>query len=316
MQDADTIKANLWTATKLIIEELRGRALPAVTLKKEIAFYEFSDTGGFYCEIAYVGDGRPSLWAWNDKFLDGENPALWFGFGCEYDKTALRGLIRDMTAPEKITQLTEVDVVQDHLWHLENPLPVDALALPILETYPEGWAEGFGVYQIPGERISAFVQRSVGFVEQVLRGLPPAPAAEAPSLEELYLRAMKAAGPLADEGQRARTYYRRSAEICAFVLARAKGVCEACNKEAPFQSSNETLYLEPHHIDRLSDGGPDDPHDVAAVCPNCHREAHHGVNKDNVNARARATVDKKMEELEGKIKKAAREADRLQILRD
>lgn len=36
-------------------------------------------------------------------------------------------------------------------------------------------------------------------------------------------------------------------------------------------------YLEVHHVLRLADDGPDDIFHVAAVCPNCHREAHHGV---------------------------------------
>jgi hypothetical protein len=36
--------------------------------------------------------------------------------------------------------------------------------------------------------------------------------------------------------------------------------------------------LEPHHIRRLGDGGPDDPRFMGAVCPNCHREIHHGDN--------------------------------------
>ena len=35
-------------------------------------------------------------------------------------------------------------------------------------------------------------------------------------------------------------------------------------------------FLEVHHIGRLSDGGPDQPGYVAAVCPNCHRRAHAG----------------------------------------
>ncbi|WHQ72664.1 HNH endonuclease signature motif containing protein [Methylorubrum extorquens] len=37
-------------------------------------------------------------------------------------------------------------------------------------------------------------------------------------------------------------------------------------------------YLEPHHTRRVSDGGPDDPRFVGAVCPSCHREIHHGLN--------------------------------------
>ncbi|WP_442870450.1 HNH endonuclease [Aneurinibacillus sp. Ricciae_BoGa-3] len=30
---------------------------------------------------------------------------------------------------------------------------------------------------------------------------------------------------------------------------------------------------------RLSDGGPDNPEHLAAICPNCHIEAHYGQNQ-------------------------------------
>jgi 5-methylcytosine-specific restriction protein A len=61
------------------------------------------------------------------------------------------------------------------------------------------------------------------------------------------------------------------------VLARAAGVCECCSVAAPFVTANGEPFLEPHHTRRLSDGGPDDPRLVGAVCPNCHREIHHGA---------------------------------------
>ena len=38
-------------------------------------------------------------------------------------------------------------------------------------------------------------------------------------------------------------------------------------------------YLEPHHITRLADNGPDHPAKVIALCPNCHRKAHSSQDK-------------------------------------
>jgi 5-methylcytosine-specific restriction protein A len=52
---------------------------------------------------------------------------------------------------------------------------------------------------------------------------------------------------------------------------------------APFERPNGTPYLEPHHIRRIADGGPDHPRWVAGICPNCHREIHHGKNGDQLN---------------------------------
>jgi 5-methylcytosine-specific restriction protein A len=36
-------------------------------------------------------------------------------------------------------------------------------------------------------------------------------------------------------------------------------------------------------IRSLSDAGPDDPRWVIALCPNCHRRAHYGEDKDSFN---------------------------------
>ena len=80
------------------------------------------------------------------------------------------------------------------------------------------------------------------------------------------------------------TYYKRSKAVKQYVLARADGVCENCDSPAPFMRANGTPYLEPHHIRKVSDGGPDHPRWVAGVCPNCHRAAHSSINAKQLNA--------------------------------
>ena len=40
----------------------------------------------------------------------------------------------------------------------------------------------------------------------------------------------------------------------------------------------ESLFLEVHHINKLSDGGLDHPFNCAAITPNSHREIHLGAN--------------------------------------
>jgi hypothetical protein len=70
----------------------------------------------------------------------------------------------------------------------------------------------------------------------------------------------------------------------AYVLKRANGHCEACKKAAPFLRKDGTPYLEPHHIKRVADGGPDHPRFVGAVCPTCHRIIHHGEGGVKLNA--------------------------------
>jgi 5-methylcytosine-specific restriction protein A len=77
-------------------------------------------------------------------------------------------------------------------------------------------------------------------------------------------------------------YRARSRDVKLYALRRAAGTCEHCNKQAPFISSSNEPFLEVHHIFRLADDGPDEPENVAALCPNCHKEAHYGGNIENL----------------------------------
>ena len=71
--------------------------------------------------------------------------------------------------------------------------------------------------------------------------------------------------------------FARNADVVAEVLARAEGVCEGCRTPAPFQRrSDGTPYLEVHHRRQLANGGEDVVENAVALCPNCHRKAHHG----------------------------------------
>ena len=67
------------------------------------------------------------------------------------------------------------------------------------------------------------------------------------------------------------------------MLRRSNGVCECCDTEAPFKTKQGRPYLEPHHLRRISDGGPDDPRWVATVRPNCHKEVHYGIDGGLLN---------------------------------
>ena len=79
-----------------------------------------------------------------------------------------------------------------------------------------------------------------------------------------------------------REYISRSQDIVQYAKWRADGVCELCESGAPFIDTYKLPFLEVHHIHRLADDGPDAPQNVAAICPNCHREAHYGFYRDNI----------------------------------
>jgi hypothetical protein len=64
----------------------------------------------------------------------------------------------------------------------------------------------------------------------------------------------------------------RKAHIDA--MRRAKGRCELCGQDAPFDLPDGTPYLELHHIVSLATGGKDTLSNLAVLCPNCHRKMH------------------------------------------
>lgn len=75
--------------------------------------------------------------------------------------------------------------------------------------------------------------------------------------------------------------YVRSSAVRSNVLLRAKGKCEWCGVSG-FVMANGSIYIETHHVIPFSEGGFDIESNVAALCPNHHREAHHGKIRDEM----------------------------------
>jgi 5-methylcytosine-specific restriction protein A len=109
--------------------------------------------------------------------------------------------------------------------------------------------------------------------------------APAISISDARARALAACeGNQGDGGRTAiQTVYERSKAVRDYVLLRAGGRCEACESPAPFEGLDGLPYLEAHHTTRLSDGGPDHPRHVAALCPTCHRNIHYGRDGTTLN---------------------------------
>ncbi len=85
--------------------------------------------------------------------------------------------------------------------------------------------------------------------------------------------------------------YYRSAVVKAYVLRRAAGKCEGCEAPAPFLTLRKAPYLEPHHIRRRADSGPDHPQWVIALCPNCHKRVHYGADGHEFNIQLAKRVE-------------------------
>ncbi len=90
---------------------------------------------------------------------------------------------------------------------------------------------------------------------------------------------------------RTSTAFERDPLVRAFVLRRSAGKCECCGNDAPFVDQDGEPFLEVHHINPLANGGEDMVENTAAICPNCHRECHHGRNAVTLRQRLLAKVN-------------------------
>lgn len=110
----------------------------------------------------------------------------------------------------------------------------------------------------------------------LVRGLSPAVLRDQFDLPELT-------GPT-EVHSKTGVVFARKPEVRRAALIRAQGRCEFCG-ELGFPLPGGGVFLETHHIVPLSEGGPDTPQNVAAVCPTHHREAHYGANADAIHER-------------------------------
>ncbi|MFT4968238.1 MAG: hypothetical protein ACI9CD_001270 [Candidatus Deianiraeaceae bacterium] len=83
-------------------------------------------------------------------------------------------------------------------------------------------------------------------------------------------------------------------DICNSVFQRAqkrysKIRCEnkECNNPQPFSKKDNSIYLEFHHIQEVSDKGKHEVNNLVLLCPNCHSEVHCGKHREKINNRLR-----------------------------
>nr|WP_252728888.1 HNH endonuclease [Aliiglaciecola lipolytica] len=76
----------------------------------------------------------------------------------------------------------------------------------------------------------------------------------------------------------------------------ANGSCECCGEKSPFIKSNGEPYLEVHHVRHLAKDGSDTISNAIAICPNCHRELHFGINREALIEELYSRVDRLIRE--------------------
>ncbi len=70
----------------------------------------------------------------------------------------------------------------------------------------------------------------------------------------------------------------RNSAFVKETLLNANGTCGSCGQRG-FRAKNGSRFLEVHHKTWLSENGPDIPENMVALCPNCHRQEHHGIKR-------------------------------------
>ena len=161
---------------------------------------------------------------------------------------------------------------------LETPIPVSSFIklsnqTPLKPRSTSGrWSYVKTIPQWVGTLSQTVVQ------EELFEELEKAVKASLASSESERKNRLSTASALPDIVQIISKGYRRNPDVVASVLYRAKGICEQCGSNAPFKrASDGSPYLEVHHRLMLSQGGEDTVENSIAVCPNCHRDLHFGM---------------------------------------
>jgi len=114
---------------------------------------------------------------------------------------------------------------------------------------------------------------------------------EALDLDDLVTRAT---GADLNPGTRmaSTTVYNRDPAIVAFARRRSDYSCEmpGCDYQGFTKDSGEQ-YIETHHMIPMAEGGEDSIFNVAAVCPNCHKELHYGNDRQELTDTLRDAVE-------------------------
>ena len=87
----------LEAATRLrpaLIEKRFGKPFAPEQVGSDSARIEETETGGYWVSVATIGEDRPDIEIWLDRYVDGKNPVYWAGFGAT-SRTKITKLVTD-----------------------------------------------------------------------------------------------------------------------------------------------------------------------------------------------------------------------------
>jgi len=187
---------------------------------------------------------------------------------------AIDDKVRDVTGAETVEEGAAIE------YHKAVDWQVDLRDAPITRTELKslmGWTPVKALQRVVKDR-----ERTLAWIQERLPGITNS-SAEYLQRSGQPLRLGHLAKPIGIATPKksectVQDYY-RDPRVRAWTLQRAAGHCELCDRAAPFHTGTEEPYLESHHIVTLADGGSDTPDNTAAICPNCHRELHLGIDR-------------------------------------
>jgi 5-methylcytosine-specific restriction enzyme A len=137
-----------------------------------------------------------------------------------------------------------------------------------------------GVQMARNEAPDDMAAAAVASSQQLAPSVQVEPDAASPPPAPVYVDQFAALAPAAT--REATVMVReRSAAVRERVLRRAAGHCEWCGRPG-FLTVAGAVYLETHHVVPLADDGPDHESNVIALCPEDHRRAHCGHDRDDM----------------------------------
>ena len=150
------------------------------------------------------------------------------------------------------------------------------------------WIEGYKPAANVGRNVEKTILDSLSRLEAITQD-DLTPEADPEKLEKKVRKARRVPLARSPDGveepkrvTRITESYERDPAVKAWVLDQSKGVCELCEKQAPFVGEDGYPFLEVHHAVPLADKGKDKTNNAVALCPNCHRLCHHS--KDRAKA--------------------------------
>jgi 5-methylcytosine-specific restriction protein A len=158
------------------------------------------------------------------------------------------------------------------------------------------WVKGLKPAKNVGANVAGEIERIINQLEN--QSLPPIVSfqTDVSNIRKKKKRSPPAGTKKPATMQTTTTQYSRDAEVVAWVLDLANGVCECCGNDAPFLKEGGVPYIEVHHLKRLADGGSDTITNAIAACPNCHKQLHYGVDKETLRTKMYGLVDRLIHE--------------------